>query len=91
MGLIRERRMKLLARHGHLQYACDDTAPAKRELEIGDSVYLNCEGLLFAVRLLEHHHGKCKGVVSGHYNQELFPGREIEFEEENIYVVNKAH
>ncbi|MGQ0658708.1 MAG: hypothetical protein ACT4NU_11565 [Chromatiales bacterium] len=88
---MRAQRIRLLARHGHLQYAGDGVEPCRRKLEIGDSVYLNCEGVLFAVRLTEHHHGKCKGVVSGHYNQELFAGREIEFEADDIYVVNKAN
>jgi len=91
LGLTRAKEMRLLARQGHLEYTGSGAHASKRELEVGDSVYLNCEGMLFAVRLTEHHHGKCRGVVCGYYNRELFAGREIEFATDNIYIVNKAN
>lgn len=83
--------MRLLPRQHHLQYTGDPTDGLRHLLEVGDEVYLNDGGRLFAVTLLECGGSKCVGIVNQSFSPDCRAGSVIEFGEEAIYVVKKHH
>lgn len=83
--------MRLLPRHGHVHYACRSGTGSIHDLATGDRVYLNCEGRLVPVTLLARIDSHCVGMVLGRVGQDQSSSEAIEFDVDDIYVVQRCH
>lgn len=83
--------MRLLPRHGHVHFACESGAGSIHDLAAGDRVYVNCEGRLVPVTLLARVDSHCVGMVIGRSGQDRCGTEAIEFDVDDIYVVQRSH
>jgi hypothetical protein len=86
--------MRLLPRHGHVHFASTrgpTAAPSIDMIEAGDRVYLNCGGRLVPITLLERNDRHCIGRVASEITDTAHRGEMVEFDVDDIYVVQRLH
>lgn len=84
--------MRLLPRHGHVHFASDSrrVPPASIDsIAAGDRVYLNCGGRLVPITLVTRNEHHCVGRVSTEIRHEAAAGETVEFDIDDIYVVQR--